>query len=317
MTQTKTINDLTVPILRGQATTRSDFRPYMKCYNSSGGTITAGSLVYISGWNETNTAYTITKADADAGGAHAQYILESDLTNNTAGAMAKSTRLTGQNVGGAVGDPVYLSTTAGGWTLTKPTASNAIAQVVGYVAVVDAAVGVIEFILNDTKRVAFGSNELQSGAAGAAGVGAGTITEANQVSAVASALQVKRIAKAKYVFGTDGGAVSAITPAANFILPAAAIITNAWHRVTTALTSGGSATVAFSIEAANDVVTAVAYNDASMAATGTKCHQGIPVASDVTKFITTTTTRSLVLTVGTAALTAGVIEFYVEYVVGG
>lgn len=42
---------------------------------------------------------------------------------------------------GAVGDPVYLAASAGGWTLTAP----AVRRVIGHVAVVSATAGVINF----------------------------------------------------------------------------------------------------------------------------------------------------------------------------
>lgn len=114
--------------------------------NESGGALAAGDLVYLSSWSETNTRFLVSKADADVAGARAAFIVPYALANNTNGFGFVTLRLTGQNVGGSVGDPVYLSTTAGGWTLTAPTAAG-LRQIVGRVAVVSATVGEIEFDL--------------------------------------------------------------------------------------------------------------------------------------------------------------------------
>lgn len=113
--------------------------------NESGSTMAAGSLVYVSGWSETYKAWLVSLADADAVGGRAAYILRSALANNTTGRGFKALRLRGVNTNGAtVGEPVYLSGTAGSWTLTRPTAAAAKVQVVGRVAVVSATVGEIE-----------------------------------------------------------------------------------------------------------------------------------------------------------------------------
>ena len=112
--------------------------------NKSGSTITAGKLVALSGWDETAQLPTIVLADADAD-LPADHVLPASIVNNATG-LAKSTfRLTAQATNGfAVGDAVYLSATAGGWTHTAPTAANAVQQVVGKVAVVHATTGVVE-----------------------------------------------------------------------------------------------------------------------------------------------------------------------------
>ena len=104
------------------------------------------------------------------------------LANNTNGLAYKTFRLTGQNVGGAEGDPVYLSTTAGGWTLTAPTGADDINQVVGRVAVVSATVGVVEFDLESNNQNTIGTNELQAQAVTAAKIANNTIT-ATQIAA--------------------------------------------------------------------------------------------------------------------------------------
>lgn len=130
--------------------------------NESGSGMSAGDLVYVSGWDETNRRFLVSLADADAGGAPAQYVLRSDIANNANGIAYRRWRETGQNTGGAAeGDPIYLSTTAGAWALAAPTAANAMQLIVGRVTVVDGSAGEIEFLLPPI-LVKIGSNELQA-----------------------------------------------------------------------------------------------------------------------------------------------------------
>ena len=127
----------------------------------------------------------------------------------------------------------------------------------------------------------------------------------------------RRIAHAQYNFTADGGATTAaITPAHNFTLPANAVITNVIINSTTAATSLGSATIALGTTAgssANSLLTATAKASFSTNA----FVQGVPVPSTASTFVKLTAAGQLSVTVGTAALTNGVIEVYVEYYVSG
>jgi hypothetical protein len=110
--------------------------------------IAKGDLVYIDSWDETSKAWKVNKADANVSSARAQYIAEEAISSGALGKVYRALRRNGLNTGGStVGNPVYLSATAGGWTLTKPTAGRA--QIVGRVAVVNASTGEIEFDLID------------------------------------------------------------------------------------------------------------------------------------------------------------------------
>lgn len=114
--------------------------------NKTGSTITAGSLVYISGYDVTASLQKITKAAATSQGTQARYVVLADITNNATGTVGKHYRLTGQNTNAAtVDDPVYLNTTAGGYTLTSPPATGLVYQTVGRVVVKSATVGIIDF----------------------------------------------------------------------------------------------------------------------------------------------------------------------------
>lgn len=114
--------------------------------NATGGTLDAGTLVYVSGYDATEGKFLVTKADADDQDKTAQLVLTADLTTATNGLAYPFATVTGLDTSGAsaVGDPVYLSGTAGLWTLSAP-ASPANKQRIGVVMVKDAATGEIHF----------------------------------------------------------------------------------------------------------------------------------------------------------------------------
>lgn len=119
--------------------------------------------------------------------------------------------------------------------------------------------------------------------------------------------------QAEYDFAVDGGAVSDITLRSlagdiqGNTLPSGAVITGGYLDIETAVTSGGSATVALKAEGAADLLAATA--PASLT-TGRK---DIIPDSTGSATVKTTAVRSVVATVATAALTAGkfrVVLFY-------
>ncbi len=142
--------------------------------NNTGVGLVAGDLVFISGWDEVNTRPEVTKADANVAGAQAVLVMRAALNTATNGQAYRAFRTAAdQNtVGSAVGNPVYLSETAGVFTLTAPTAAGSVRQVVGRVAVVDGAVGVIEYDIVNSLLERVGSNELQDAAIAAAKIAA-------------------------------------------------------------------------------------------------------------------------------------------------
>ena len=110
-------------------------------------------------------------------------------------------------------------------------------------------------------------------------------------------------AHAKYDFAVDGGAVSTIVPANSAIIPDNAVIVRCYSVVTTAMTSGGSATLALTAGGVT-LKAATAFDN------------GAFDDEDVTEHtITDKTTSStgIQFVIATAALTAGVVEVYVEY----
>lgn len=121
--------------------------------------------------------------------------------------------------------------------------------------------------------------------------------------------------KGTYSFATDGGAVGDITfkDAATGLavkIPSGAVVRNVTVYVETAATSGGAATLAVKLESAADLLAATAVASFTL---GAKL-QGIPDFATVADYVVTTAERTLTLTVAAAALTAGKIHVYVDYV---
>lgn len=119
----------------------------------------------------------------------------------------------------------------------------------------------------------------------------------------------RRTAYAEYSFATDGGAVGDIVLRGDSV-PSGAVVVDALLRVTTALTSGGAATVAIKLESAADVNAADAISGAPWSTTGAKRADFTSTSAP----ILTTAARSITATVATAALTAGAFKVLLTYV---
>ena len=116
----------------------------------------------------------------------------------------------------------------------------------------------------------------------------------------------------KYSFADDGGDVGAITlndeSGTAQTIPANAIVTNATIEIETAVTSGGSATVAFGL---------LANTDAFKAATGKASLTLDAVFAGTNDLpLKVSVDTPVIATVATAALTAGVFFINVEYIEG-
>lgn len=100
-------------------------------------------------------------------------------------------------------------------------------------------------------------------------------------------------------------------------LPKNAVVTGAWYKVLTTFTSSSdAATIAISIVAANDVVSAVSI------ATGTTWDaavpvEGIPKIETTSTWLATTVDSEVTFTVAVEALTAGKLVFWVDYMYYG
>lgn len=119
---------------------------------------------------------------------------------------------------------------------------------------------------------------------------------------------------ATYDFAVDGGAISTIPLIGAAAIPSGAVIVGGYVDVITPLTSGGAATIAAQVEAANDILTAVAV--ASWTA-GRKNILPSPTTGALTAStaVKTTAARDISIVIAAAALTAGafrVVLFYVD-----
>jgi hypothetical protein len=113
-----------------------------------------------------------------------------------------------------------------------------------------------------------------------------------------------------YDFAVDGGAVGNINLLGSAGIPSGAVAIEAFVDVTTALTSGGAATAALSLEAAGDLLAAAVISGAPFSTTGRK---NLLAQSGATS-VKTTAARDIVLAVAVAALTAGKFTVYLNYI---
>ena len=117
------------------------------------------------------------------------------------------------------------------------------------------------------------------------------------------------VAYAKYDFSVDGGAQTAITPVINTAIPDNALLMGGIVGVVTGVTSGGSATVAIGTSAGSSATSLLAATAKATLVADYK-------VTTVTTFaapIKMSAAGNIIFTVGTAALTAGVIEVWVIY----
>jgi|1_EtaG_2_1085319.scaffolds.fasta_scaffold135058_2 hypothetical protein len=111
------------------------------------------------------------------------------------------------------------------------------------------------------------------------------------------------VGRAQYDFDIDGGAQEAITVAQNFTLPIGAMIIGCWTDIKTTLAGAGS-TLALAIGGVT--LNAAANFDAAE-------YVGIDYHLARTTAALTTSSGSVVVTIGGATVSAGKMDIYVEY----
>ena len=131
------LDDSTITIFKGSTQTNITLRPsttvasatrlVTNVYNNSGATITKGSVIYINGAHSSNLpTIALSKANAEETSAYTYGLVETDITNNSAGVVIQNGTITNLNLPTSTytdGQTLYLSpTVAGGYTLTKPLA---------------------------------------------------------------------------------------------------------------------------------------------------------------------------------------------------
>jgi len=126
-----------------------------------------------------------------------------------------------------------------------------------------------------------------------------------------SSVDMKAV-RGRYDFAVDGGATSTIDLTSSAQVPANAVILGGFVEVDTAVTSGGAATVAVTVESAGDIVAAAAVSGAPWSSTGRK--SVVPAFTGAT-VVKTTAARKIQATIATATLTAGAFDVVLFYVV--
>jgi len=134
-----------------------------------------------------------------------------------------------------------------------------------------------------------------------------------QVTSVASSvtgLGELGIARAKYSFAVDGGAISTITPVSNALLPDDAVIIGGTINSTTAAV-GATATIAVGTSAGSSTTSLLGATAVASFSADARINSVATFAAPVKL----TAAGNITLTIATAALTAGVIEVTVLYYV--
>lgn len=117
----------------------------------------------------------------------------------------------------------------------------------------------------------------------------------------------------KYDFAADGGVIGTITPkVANCTIPKNSIITKVWVNSTTAVTSGGLATVSIGTSAGSST-TALLGATAKASLSLNAVMNGVPVMDTSATWVKLSAAGKVTCTVAVADLTAGVIEIWVMY----
>lgn len=127
--------------------------------NASGLAMDKADLVYISGYNAGDDCPEVTLADADDPMKLATHVLLADIADGSTGDVAAYAVVVDDTSGLSVGDPLYLSATAGDWASSSPTGDAQTVQVIGVVQTVGAS-GTVVFTPGMATVDSFGVNVL-------------------------------------------------------------------------------------------------------------------------------------------------------------
>ncbi|MEK0338448.1 MAG: hypothetical protein QQN41_13550, partial [Nitrosopumilus sp.] len=119
---------------------------HIQIRNESGGDMTKGQLVYISGYNSGQDKPLVSLADANGAGTFPVLAMINDgtIANNANGHATVSGRVFGIDTSAfTVGDTVYMSTTPGAFS-TRPTGSGEEVQAIGVVLRQHSSLGVLQ-----------------------------------------------------------------------------------------------------------------------------------------------------------------------------
>jgi len=132
---------------------------HINAYNATGGAFAVGMLLHVSGYDATSGYLKMEKADAD-NSKPAQYVaVDTTADTKTTTVYDYYDAVTFNTVGASAGDPVYLSVTAGTFSLSAPTGSDDVVQIVGRVKLHNNASGTVIIDLRKTEQQKIGTNE--------------------------------------------------------------------------------------------------------------------------------------------------------------
>lgn len=141
------------------------------------------------------------------------------------------------------------------------------------------------------------------------------LAKANSNQLASDMHKTQNVLKAIYDFSSLGGALGDISLVDDLgnsaVLPAGAIVMKVLAYVVTGVTSAGAATVALKAATAADLMAATAKATLVAAA----LVDGVPVNTAATAVGPLAADTQVKVTVGTAALTAGKIQYFIEYVI--
>lgn len=122
-----------------------------------------------------------------------------------------------------------------------------------------------------------------------------------------------KVARGKYDFAVDGGVQGTIALMGQTAIPNGSTIIGGFVDITTAVTSGGSATIACQVNAANDILTAVAVASWTL---GRKNVLPAPTTGALTAStaVRTTAARDISIVIATADLIGGAFSVVLYYV---
>ena len=140
--------------------------------NKTGSSIAANALVAVAGLDTTSGNPKIVLADADVAAHDDVWVTTAAIANNASGVVYKgalSPASLNTNSASTAGDPVYLSTTAGGFAHSAPSASNSRVQPVGFVVVKSASVGQILWVIGPVRKIGTDESQINAVVGAAAG----------------------------------------------------------------------------------------------------------------------------------------------------
>lgn len=163
--------------------------------NKTGGPLTKGTLVYVSGYDTTLGAPSVTKADADTNGKISELVLSANIANDAAGVAYTQGAVTGIDTSGAsaVGSIAYLSCTAGEFAWSAPASADDVVQVVGVCKVKNASTGSIYFFPAGRVVTLVPTSGLTDGCVGTTQIADDAVTAAKTDTATAGTVEASKI----------------------------------------------------------------------------------------------------------------------------